>query len=304
MLVPILNSIFNFSRLCLVLAFLPAFTYAADAVRDGEVTISDAEMRQIISRWPPDLREAAAADVGVRMELINAAMMGRKMAADLDAMTPEKDGKAYWMYQDKLLAFKRQQSISRFSAGLQFPDMEELARERYNTEKDKYAKVPEKRLTSHILFKCFPGRCERQPIRDQAAKLVEELRNGADFEAMVAEYSQDPGSKAKGGLFDRWMQVGEMGVVPTYSGGAFEISEIGGYSDPVDSEFGIHIIRLDDIQPQHYKPYEEVKAAIIEDLQKDYRKLALKDFQASYNMTDEGYINGDILDELLAPYKK
>ncbi|MFV0478770.1 MAG: peptidylprolyl isomerase [Parahaliea sp.] len=296
----------TFSRLqwLPVLMILPALGFAADAVRDGGITISEPELQRIIDRWPSDLREMAASDLGVRMELINAALMGRKMAAELDGMTPEKDGKAYWIYRDKLLTFKRQQRISRFQAELQYPDMEALARERYETEKDKYAKVPEKRLTSHILFRCFPGQCERQPVRDKAAELVAELRNGADFEAMVSEYSDDAGSKAKGGLFDRWMQIGEKGVVPTYSGGAFEIAEIGDYSDPVDSEFGIHIIRLDDIRPQHYKPYEEVREAIVDDLQKEYRKLALKDFQASYNMTDDGYINGDILDKLLAPYKK
>ncbi|MFV0277713.1 MAG: peptidylprolyl isomerase [Parahaliea sp.] len=287
----------------LALVFVSGLVTAEVAVRDGDIAISEEELAQIIQRWPANIREAAANDLGARMELINAAMAGRKMAREIDALTPQDNAQYYWDYQDKLLALKRRQRVELFLQDLQYPDMEELAREHYVTEKDKYAKVPEKRLTSHILFKCPPGRCEREPVREKAAKLIEELRNGADFEAMVEEYSEDKGTKAKKGLFDRWMQIGEQGVLPTYSGGAFSIAEIGGYSEPVDSPVGIHIIRLDDIQPVHYKTYEEVREAIIADLQKDYRRLALKDFHAGYLFSDDGYINGDTMDRLLEPYK-
>ena len=38
------------------------------------------------------------------------------------------------------------------------------------------------------------------------------LRAGADFEEMVLAHSNDPGSKTKKGKFDKWMQMGEVGV--------------------------------------------------------------------------------------------
>ncbi len=292
-------------RVALVLcALMPSFVQADAAIKDGGVEISEEELQVIIQRWPSDVKKAAANDLGSRMELLSSAVAGRKMAKELNQMTPESDGAAYWAYQDALLSFQRQQRTKQFVDSIEYPNMEALAQERYQTEKDKYAKVPEKRLTSHILLQCLPGKCEREPVREQAAALIAELRKGADFEAMVAEHSDDPGSKTRGGRFNRWMQIGEPGVMPTYSGGAFTIEEIGGYSDPVDTEFGIHIIRLDDLRPEHYKPYAEVRPKILEDLLGEYKQLKLREFNGGYVISDKAYINGDVVEKLLAPYKK
>lgn len=275
------------------------------AVSDEGVNISEEELQRIISRWTPEMRNAAANDEGDRLELINAAMVGRKMARDLDEYTASENGEEYWRYQNKLLSFKRQYRVERFLNTLEYPDMEDLARERYETEKEKYARVPEKRLSSHILFKCIAGPdCDRTPLRPKAREVLEELRAGADFEEMVEKYSDDLRTKAKGGRFDRWMQIGELGVAPTYSGGVFSIEEVGGYADVVETRFGVHIIRLEGIEPEHFLPYNEVREKIIADIKKEYKQLALKEFHAEYRITDDAFIDGDIVDKLLEPYKK
>ena len=275
------------------------------AVSDQGVSISEQELENIISNWTPQMRRSAADDMGDRIELLNASLTSRKMAAEMDAMTPEEFGARYWKYQAKLRDFKRQHRLELFLDTLEIPDMEDLAKERYQTSKEKYARVPEKRLSSHILFKCLAGTpdCDRTPLRPKVAALLEELRAGASFEDMVQKYSDDRGTKAKKGLFDRWMQLGELGVEPTYSGGVFSIAEVGEYAEVVESRFGLHIIRLDGIEPKHFLAYEKVKDKIIADLTTEFRQLALKDFYASYQISDEGYINGDALDKLLAPYK-
>lgn len=275
------------------------------AVSDGGVSISEEELQKIVANWTPEMRKAAAADEGERLELINSALVARKMAAEIDALTPEEDGDEYWRYQGKLLSFKSKYRVERFLKTLEYPDMEDLAKERYETEKDKYAKVPEKRLSSHIFFKCIAGSpdCDRAPFREKAAELLEELRNGADFEAMVQEYSEDPGSKTKKGLFNRWLEISQVGVEPNYSGGVFSIDEVDSYSDVVETRFGVHIIRLDDIEPSHYLPYEEVREKIIADLEKEYRQLSLKEFQSKYLISDDAYINGNVVDKLLTPHK-
>lgn len=273
------------------------------AISDGEVSISRAELKHIIDSWPAEMKKAAADHEGERLELLNTALAARKMAAEVEAMTPEEAGDDYWDYRARLVSMQAKFRTQQYLKSLEYPDMDKLARERYETEKDKYALVPEKRLSSHILFKCVAGQCNRGELRPKVEAVVEELRNGADFEAMVEEYSDDPRSKANGGRFNRWMQLGEMGVVPEYTGGLFEIESVGEYSDPVDTRFGLHIIRLDKVEPEHYLPYEEVKGKIVEDLMAEYRKLSLEEFQAQYLISDEAYIDGAVLDELLAPYK-
>jgi foldase protein PrsA len=81
-------------------------------------------------------------------------------------------------------------------------------------------------------------------VEDEAtAKVVsEKLSAGEDFAELAKEYSTDPGSAASGGdlgFFDR----GKM--VPAFENVAFS-SEVGSISDPVQSQFGYHIIRVND----------------------------------------------------------
>ncbi len=80
--------------------------------------------------------------------------------------------------------------------------MTALAAERYQTEKDKYALVPEERYSSHILLLCEPGVCDRDARRVEAQKILDELKAGADFRELAGKYSEDPGSKDEGGQFD------------------------------------------------------------------------------------------------------
>ena len=191
------------------------------AIRDGDVAISVAEMAAMIDAWTDDMRRAAARDKGERFELLTSAVMSRKMAKEAEEATPEDPG--YWNMQFKILNVKQRYVFNQFLDQLDIPDVEDLARERYKTEKDKYAKVPEHRKASHILLRCPAESCNREELRPQAQELLQELRNGADFEAMVAEYSEDPGSKARGGRLKDWIRMGDPDVIPEFVGGLFEI---------------------------------------------------------------------------------
>ena len=271
-------------------------------IADGETSMGRAELEQVIGRWSAEMRSAAANDLGDRLELLNIAMMNKRLAAVADSMTPEVHGDVFWSLYFQLQSLKRRFAIEQLVNSIEVPDMSALAEERYASDKDRFALVPEKRLTSHILFLCPPGQCDRDALRPLAAEVLAELHDGADFETLVDQHSQDPGSRDKGGLFDKWFILGDKGVEPHYTGGAFDIAEVGGYSDVVDTRFGLHIIRLDDIKPQHYLTFKEVRPAIIQSLEAEFTKLAVQDFEAELMISDEAYINGNVVDELLAPY--
>jgi hypothetical protein len=269
-------------------------------VRDGNVAISEAEMKAMIEAWTDDMRRAAATDKGERFELLTSAIMSRKMAQEAEEAKPGDPG--YWEMQFKLLGIKQRYVFDRFLETLDIPDMEDLARERYETEKDKYARVPEHRKASHILFRCAPGKCNRDELRPIAQEVLDALRAGADFEAMVAEHSQDPRSKARGGALTDWIRLGDKKVIPEFAGGLFEIEEVGGYSDVTDTRFGLHIIRFDERAPSFYQPYERVKDVIIRDLENEYKQLAAREFRRDYHFTNDAFIDGEAMDRLFAPY--
>ena len=106
----------------------------------------------------------------------------------------------------------------------------------------------------HILVK------DEQVAKDAIAK----LDKGAKFEQLAKQLSTDPGSKDKGGDLD-WFAPGRM--VKPFSD-AVERLHKGEYTKvPVKSDFGYHVIRLDDTRPLVPPPYDTVKDRLGPDVQ-------------------------------------
>jgi parvulin-like peptidyl-prolyl isomerase len=266
--------------------------------------MSQQELEILVQYWTPDMQAAAANDVGDRFELLSMALANKKLAEESKQLTPEEDAQRYWKNQFILRNIERQFVVDHYMENLQIPDMSALARETYLTSKDKYAVVPESRKSSHILIKCSDAECNIDERRALAEKVLAQLQAGASFEDMVKQYSEDPGSKDKGGVFDVWLQDGMEGVEPHYVQGVFTIGAVGEYSGIVESPFGFHIIRLDALKEKSYKSFDEVRADIIAALELDYKKMAAKEFDAKYRLTDKAYIDKDAMDKIFAPYAK
>lgn len=88
---------------------------------------------------------------------------------------------------------------------------------------------------------------------ESALALLERLEDGEDFGALAAEYSQDPGSREENGELG-FFRRGTM--TPPFEAAAFTLEE-GELSDPVESQFGYHIIEVLERTPFE-DPYEEV----------------------------------------------
>ena len=291
-----------FSLLALALLGVPFLSVADEdvVISDEGVSLSYAEMEASLRLIPESLRAAAANDVGERFELLNNMLQMRKLAQKAEDLTPEVPG--YWELQFEILALKRNFVYRLEQTQVEFPDPEALAQEYYETQKDRFATKPETRASSHILLASPPG-LPREGVREEAQRLLDELRAGADFEEMVESRSQDPGSKARGGSLDAWMRYGDPQFTPPYSEALFTIENVGEYAEITDSQFGIHIIRLDGIREGGYYPYEEVRENIYKAIAQEFRDLAAKEIATKYNITDDAFIDGAAMEELFAPYK-
>jgi len=175
-----------------------------------------------------------------------------------------------------------------------------LAREYYETKKDQYALIPEKRSSSHILLASPVGR-DRKELREKAQEFLSELEAGADWQEYVTEYSDDPGSKQRGGQISRSISMGDPAITPPYSAALFQIDEVGGLRI-AESQFGIHIIRLDGIETKSYRGFAEVAAKIMADIEAERETLAIKAIRARFSISDDAYIDGDAMDKAFAPY--
>ena len=275
---------------------------AEDVIRDGDVGISRAELEYIVRNWSPAMQDAAARDVGDRLELLNLALANKKIAAEADKLTPE-DGDVYWQKELTVRAAKRKLVVDRYLRNAELPDMTDLAREYYLTQKDKYAAVPEQRLSSHILFKCADDSCDRAGVMARAASVLEQLEKGAAFEDLAREHSEDLRSGANGGRYDRWLDPSNKQVAPEYIEAVFGLQAEGDHTGVTPSRFGYHIIRLDEIKPPHYRPFEEAKDDIIAAIRQEYHELNAKAFDARFRISDDAVIDGQAMEEIFAPYK-
>lgn len=281
-------------------AIVCASVSAETLIKDGGVEISDKEFAVIFESMPPPVKERAANDVADRLEVINGLLIPRKLAAMADEIDPEDDD--YWALQFALIAAKQEFMYRKLQESIVEPDFEPLARERYRVNPKKYGLVPEVRSSSHILFQSPPG-LDRTEVRKQAAEVLAELRAGASFEEAVAQYSGDPGSKARDGSLGRFIRFGDPGITPPYSQALFEIENIGEYSEPTDSQFGIHIIRLDGIKESSIATYEQVKEAILTEIRREFTAMSNTEIRARFNVSDDLYIDGPAMEALFAPYR-
>ena len=273
-------------------------------IEDAGVGMSLEELTELVKYWTPEMQQAAVNDRGDLIELLNMSLASKKIAQEAAKVTREANPELYWANQFRVRNVERQFVVTNYMDSIEVPDLSDLAQERYITEKDKYATVPEERLSSHILVLCKTPECSRRAKRPEVEAILAELQSGAVFEDLVIKYSQDPGSKDKGGKFGRWLKKGTYSnVSPDYHEAVFEIDKVGDYSPIVESGFGFHIIRLDELREKSYKPYEEVRRAIILDLYKEYRSLAAKEFDARYRLSDEALIDDVALDELFSQFK-
>ncbi len=192
----------------------------------------------------------------------------------------------------------------------------------YNEHKSTYD-IPAKVKASHILVKINDSRKEEE-AKKLADQIVAEARKKAKdtkaFEELVKKYSEDEGSKRRGGdlgYFEKTEEGGKM--VKEFSDGAFALKEIGDISDPVKSEFGFHVIMLTGKKDKVEKTFDDVKATvegtvkaerrktgfenIISDLKKTYH-FNLKDDAVSlldFSVSDEVKDSSDQFDKSRQP---
>lgn len=290
------RSLMLLAALC---CFCAASAFAQDpvVVRDADTVFSRDELAAIIATMPSSMREAATNDRGDLLEVLNTLTVTKRMAAQADAAPAES--LAFWQLMLKINNLKQRYVLENFRAGIEFPDFEQLARERYQAQKDEYALVPEHRKVSHILLFCPPG-CDREPLRPKADDIHQRLLAGEPFEELVEQYSEDQASKAKQGMFDRWFKLGDPEVEPHFTGAAFELDEVGDVSPVVDTPFGLHIIRLDGVEPPFYREYAEVSDRIISELKAEYRSLKEKEFLAQFQLSPEVELDMEALQQLFS----
>lgn len=126
----------------------------------------------------------------------------------------------------------------------------------YESNKERFKK-PAQRKTAHILI------TDNDQAENALSTIQERLNQGDSFASLAKEYSQDPGSAEQGGDLGM-VSPGDM--VEAFDAALFSM-EANTISEPIKSEFGYHIIKLEDINEPEISTFEEVKEDIVHELQ-------------------------------------
>lgn len=148
--------------------------------------------------------------------------------------------------------------------GRQVEVSEEDVRAQYRADQERYREQAE-REAAHILIE-VPGDASDDALeqaRAQAERLRERIAEGADFAALAREHSDDAGSAAQGGELG-YLTRDTMGQV--FDEALFSLDEPGTVSEPVQSRYGFHLIKLLDVREPESKSLDEVRDEIEQDL--------------------------------------
>jgi peptidyl-prolyl cis-trans isomerase D len=130
-------------------------------------------------------------------------------------------------------------------------------RQYYEQHKNEYT-LPERVKAQHILFKTQGKTPEEiEKIKEKARNVLDRAKKGEDFAALAKQYSEDTTAATGGDLGD----FGRGQMVPEFDRAAFSLG-VGAISDLVQTQFGVHIIKVNSKQEQRERSFDELKGAI------------------------------------------
>jgi len=238
------------TRLCLMLAAFaaaPAFAQNVAVVNGTAIPKSraDALISQLVKQGQQDTPQLHQA---VRDELVNREILMQE--AVREGVPSRADVKAQVAVAQQTVVLRAM--IEDFAAKNKPSDAEVKAR--YD-ELVKQAGGKEYHL-HHILV----------DNEQQAKDLIAKIKGGAKFEDLAKQFSKDPGSGKNGGDLD-W--ANPKTYVPEFAAAAEKLQKGQMTDTPVHTQFGWHIIRVDDIRDIAPPPLDQVKAQIVQQMQQE-----------------------------------
>ncbi len=169
----------------------------------------------------------------------------------------------------------------------------------YQSHADRY-KQGEERRASHILIRVAKGapEAEIKAAEAKAGEILASLKKApAQFAGLAKQYSQDPGSSAKGGDLD-WFGRGMM--TKPFEDAVFSLKE-NQVSDLVRSDFGIHIIKVTGLRLEKAKHLDQVRSEIAVELK--HQAAAKKYAELAEGFSNTVYEQADSLKPAAEKYK-
>lgn len=222
----------------------------------GNVLVTVLDIQAELQRAPASERAGILARPDAVQQIASNLLLRRLLAAEA-----QRDGLAtdplvaasVRLASDRALSDARLQKLDAQNTPADAA-LEAYAQTMYKSNDARF-EVPAQTRASHILLD-NTGPASLTKAKD----LLQQLRAGASFADLAKQFSTDKGSAAKGGDLG-FFGPGKM--VRPFEDATNALAKPGDLSEPVESQFGYHIIRLDERKPKGKLPFADVKAGLM-----------------------------------------
>ena len=226
----------------------PVATVDGRAITEADLAFADSEIGQDFGSLPLESKRRYLVEFLIETNLFAAAAENEKLATG-----PEFDKRVAYMKQRAA----RQAFFDSKVKGA----VSEAAAKGFYDDQVKMMKTEDEVQARHILV----------GSEDQAKDIADKIAKGGDFAALAKENSVDAGSKENGGMLGFF---GKGQMVPQFEQAAFAL-EKGQVSKPVQSQFGWHIIKVEDKRQKPPPTFDQVKGQILGSLMKSQAQSIL-----------------------------
>ena len=222
----------------------------------GGVQVTAADILSEVNKMNPAVRQDFFKEPQNVQQVTNNLLVRRILAAEAQKEKLDNDlvvqaGLA--VAKDRVLSDARLNQMDKANEPNE-KAIEAYARNKYQANFEKF-QVPAQSRASHILIE----KKDDNSIKE-AQELLAKIKGGAKFEDLAKEFSKDPGSAARGGDLGFF---GEGRMVKPFEDAVKALGKPGDISDVVESQFGFHIIRLEERQAKTTRSFEEVKPQLM-----------------------------------------
>ncbi|TIR66345.1 MAG: peptidylprolyl isomerase, partial [Mesorhizobium sp.] len=208
-------------------------TINGEKLTEADLALAEGELSQQFAQLPPEQRRAAALSAAIEIRVMAKKAVDSGLDKDADFL--------------RRMAFLQQRALHGEVVEKEVVDKVTDAdiRARYDQEIANTPPVNEIHAR-HILVK----------TKEEAEAIIKQLDGGADFQKLANEHTSDPSGKSNGGDLG-WFGPGQM--VPEFDKAAFAL-DVGKYSkEPVQSQFGWHVIKVEDKRAKQPPAFDDVK---------------------------------------------
>jgi peptidyl-prolyl cis-trans isomerase C len=223
------------------------------------VSVNADDVRADAQRIPAELRAQTLRRPEDVAQMAQNLYVRRVLAAEAEQAQLDKDPRVAALLRlarDRVLSEARMAQIE--GSAPEPAVLERLAQTEYRAKPEAF-NTPEQVRARHILIDAKSCDAEKR-----IAGLLEQARApGADFAALAREHSQDPGSAPRGGDLGFF---GRGRMAKAFEAAAFAMKEPGELTGVVKTEFGYHIIRLEERKPAGRQTFEQVREDLMRDI--------------------------------------